>query len=185
MYKLKFFAIIGVALLGSNAYSAASIAEALPDANYTASMSWNGHNARDAFNGSLWISGDYGIQWLQVDLGSDQQISQVSFVTGQSPDGPTWEKVYFSDHSIGSSWGSMTDVASFSGYTTASTPLIAKLPNLTARFLQIVVDGGRSWTSLGRVSVTAVPEPDASHLAIAALFAMGIARKLRPIRSEK
>ncbi len=179
MLNFKTTVFIGLALLIQNSYSATSIAQGLPDANYTASMSWNGHTPSAAFNGSQWNSGTYGTQWLQVDLGSKQIINQVSFLTGQLPDGPTWEKIFISDNSIGSKWTSMTEVASFSGYTTATTPLIATLPNLSAQFVQIVINSGPSWTALSQVSVSSVPEPGAAYLAIASLLTISISKRVR------
>jgi F5/8 type C domain-containing protein/cellulase (glycosyl hydrolase family 5) len=50
--------------------------------------------AVDGLANSAWISGAFPPQWLQVDLGSPQEISRVRLLVTQSPDGYTAHRIW-------------------------------------------------------------------------------------------
>jgi hypothetical protein len=117
-------------------------------------------------------SGDWGTQWIQVDMGSTQTIDWVSFITNQLPNDVTWQNIYISNSAIGGNWNSLTPVASRSGFTVSGTLFQLNFAPTAGQFLEIVANGGASWTALTGVqgnASTSVPEPAAF-----ALFGLGL-----------
>ena len=86
-----------------------SLAFNLPDSSYSQSCYWAGTNytAKRAFNWLGWNLGNYGDGWIQVDLGSAQDIQHITFHTGQTPNGFSSHRVYVSNTFIGSIWTSL------------------------------------------------------------------------------
>jgi hypothetical protein len=39
--------------------------------------------------GTLWSSGDFALQWIEVDLGGPHRVAQINLTTSQYPVGPT------------------------------------------------------------------------------------------------
>ena len=129
----------------------ASLAFGLPDSSYSQSGYWVypiDFSAKSAFNRAGWNFGNYGNGWIQVDLGSQQEIHTITFQTGQVPNGTTRHEVYVSDTPIGNSWVNLTALASRSGWTEAYQPLSLSFPPATGRFVLIVANSGPSWTDL-------------------------------------
>ncbi|HLO95883.1 MAG TPA: discoidin domain-containing protein [Burkholderiaceae bacterium] len=182
---MKPFLSIALALaLGGAALQAdaAVISSGLDAGSYTQSGSWAGHNAQSAFNGGGWNSGNWGTQWIQVDLGSTQAISGLHFRLDQLPAGVTWHQIFVSDTAIGGSWSALSAVASRSGWSNNG-----ELENFsfsaTGRYVEIVANGGPSWTALGEVQVfgpdATVPEPATYLLSLLGLGLAGLAAKRR------
>ncbi len=166
--------------LFTSAIANATPVEGLSSASYSQSGEWNGFSAESAFNGGGWNSGNWGTQWVQVDMGSVQTIDWVSFVTGQLPNDVTWQNIYISDSAIGDSWSSLTAVASRSGFTVSGTFLQLDFAPTAGRFLEIVANAGGSWTALNDIkagSSTSVPEPAAFALLGIGLFGFVAARR--------
>lgn len=173
----KSFAI-SVLLLGGvfgAAHADTSAAAGLSAANYSQSGVYNGANAQSAFNGGGWNAGGFGWQWLQVDLGTVKSISGVSFYTGQLPNGVTSHHVYISNSNIGSNWGSLTAVASHVGYTQNGAFIDLGFAPVSGQYLEIAVNNGPSWTSIGQVEVSTspIPEPEAYAMLLAGLSLVG------------
>lgn len=144
----------------------------LPTANYTNSTAcYAGGTSQTLFNnpyvefpaplGMGWNAGAYGTQWVQVDLGGGFNISGFHYRTGQVPNGITWQKVFVSDTPIGNSWAQLTPQAERSGYSNNGDVfnLMFNAP-VTGRYLEVVANGGPSWTSLSNAQIIGqVPEP--------------------------
>jgi len=179
MKKIISFSALLISLLASAQLSATPV-EGLPAADYSQSSYWAGHDSQSAFNGGGWNSGNWGTQWLQVDLGSAQTIDWVSFVTDQSPNDVTWQNIYISDSAIGNNWGSLSAVASRSGFSTNKSFFQLNFAPTSGRYLEVVVNSGASWTALSDVQVgvpTSVPEPAAVALFGLGLFGLFAARR--------
>jgi hypothetical protein len=177
----KLATVIG-ALFAANIANA-SIAANLPSANYSSSAHFGSFTAQVAFNGGQWNAGHFGNQWLQVDLNSTQAISEVAFSTIQFPSGITSESIYISDHYIGSNWASLTATAFTSGFTTNHTALSFNFAPVQGRYVEIVANGGPSWTSVANISVSAVPEPEAYSMLLGGLGLLGLMARRRMPRS--
>jgi hypothetical protein len=158
-------------------------ADLAPEA-YSADSSAPGWSAQTAFNGSYWNANGGGSHWVQADMGARFTLSQVRYAVGVLPANVTWQNIYLSDTPIGNLWESLTPVASRTGYTEAydQFTLIFASP-ATGRYLQVVSNGGASWTALGDpygrsnwvdpvVQGNAVPEPSGLSLSLAALAAL-------------
>ena len=169
-------ALIG---LTGAAQAATNVAAGLPSSSYSQSQSWDGHTAETLFNGGSWNAGTGGVQWAQVDLSGTMQISGISYVTDQLPDGISWQKVFISDTPIGDNWGSLTPTANFEGYTTANTPISFNFGPVSGRYVEIVAYNDGSWTALKSGVINAVPEPETYAMLLAGLGLVGYAARRR------
>lgn len=165
------------------AHANTSAAAGLPASNYSQSGIYSIYDAQFAFNGGGWNAGGFGWQWLQVDLGSVKNISEVSFSTSQLPNGTTNHKVFVSNDSIGNNWTSMNSVASHSGYTSNGSFINMAFAPVLGRYLEIAVHNGPSWTALSNVvvSVSSVPEPETYAMLVTGLGLMGVFLRRRKI----
>lgn len=170
---------LGIVLVASAVVSQASvISSGLSSSSYSDSGNWNGYTAESAFNGGSWNSGWWGTAWLQVDLGSVQDITGISFVINQVPNGVSWDKVFVSNTSIGNSWTSLTEVASRNDYASMFETKNLNF-NAVGRYLQVVVNGGDSWTAIGDLKVHGVDAsvPESSSIALLMLGIAGLAAR--------
>ena len=100
------------------------------------------------------------------------------------PANSTVQQIYLSDTPIGKLWSSLIPVASRSGYTVNYQQFEVDFASpVSGRCLQVVSDGGASWTALGdeyaRVNWVdpvaqggSVPEPASLALSMVALAAL-------------
>jgi hypothetical protein len=141
------------ALLVSTTVQAAPIinpyAADLPTASYTASRAYQYPMIESFFNGGYWNAGAHGTYWLQADMGASHTLSEVKLFTDQLPAGNTWYGVYISETAIGNNWASLTAAAIHSAYTYDETLIDMIFTPTTGRYLEIVANGGPSWTALG------------------------------------
>jgi hypothetical protein len=159
---------------------------------YSASGIFEGNGPALAFDGNpgtVWNSGGYATQWIEVDLGATYQIDRVELTILQSPAGFTAHQVWLSGSAIKGDPTGATLAYTFAGNTaepnvlgyTWSTPP-------SARYLQVRTVASPSWVAWREVKVfgeapgsTAVaPEP--STLAVGGtgvLMALGYARRRR------
>lgn len=173
MKKLFTFSALLISLFASVMANATPV-EALASTSYSQSGEYMGYNSESAFNGGNWNSGNWGTQWLQVDMGSIQTIDWLSFITDQLPNDVTSHSIYISNSAIGNNWSSLTAVASHNGFTVAGTLLEFSFTPTSGRFLEIVANNGASWTALSDVNVnsTSVPEPSTFALVGVGMFGL-------------
>lgn len=138
--------------LGSQAQAAPVISPFAADlsaGSYSSDSTHPSTTVQSVFNGGYWNSGTWGTHWVQADMGTAQTLSQVILTIALLPQNVTWQNVYLSDTPIGNNWGSLTPVASRSGYTTAYEQFVLTFGATTGRYLQVVSNGGASWTAMG------------------------------------
>lgn len=155
-----------------------------------------GGSAQSVFNGGYWNAGTWGVHWVQADMGSTQTLTEVRLTVDVMPWTTTWQNIYLSDTPIEHGWGSLTPVASRSGYTSQFQQFSLSFAAASGRFLQVVSYGGASWTALGdgagRSNWTdpgssgagggQVPEPSSLALALVALGSVTAFRRARASR---
>jgi len=172
MKKSLLAGVVVAFAMAANAHAATNIAANLSSDSYTQSSSWNGFTAATAFNNGAWNAGNFGYQWIQVDLGSVRDIASVQYTLNLLPNNNVVEKIFVSDSAIGHNWSGLTAAASFSGF--GSNGDIKDLAiNASGRYVEIVAYGGQSWTALSKVSVTAVPEPETYAMLLGGLALVG------------
>lgn len=172
--------------IGSTAQAAAIIspfAADLASGNYSADLTYPGTSAQSAFNGGFWNSGTYNNHWIQADMGSSNVLSQVTITAAVSPATQAQFWVYISNTTIGNNYANLIPVATLTDYIGSSGPgpffeehVLTFAPSV-GRFLQIVANGGASWTALGDLKpradwvdpVANVPLPTASFLMLSGL----------------
>jgi hypothetical protein len=166
--------------------------------SYSSDRTHPSTTVESVFNGGYWNSGTWGTHWVQADMGTAQTLSQVILTIGLLPENVTWQNVYLSDTPIGADWESLTPVASRVGFTTTYEQFVLNFAATSGRYLQVVSNGGASWTALGDASARSdwvdpagggggtpphgVPEPDSLALLLAAGAA---ARAFRPGRAAR
>lgn len=143
-----------------------------------------GGSAQSVFNGGYWNAGGWGSHWVQADMGAVFTLSQVRFAVDALPANGTWQNIYLSDTPIGSVWNSLAPVASRTGYTVKYQQFEVDFASpASGRYLQVVSNGGASWTALGdeyarsnwvdpAAQGGSVPEPASLALSMAALAAL-------------
>jgi hypothetical protein len=116
---------------------------------YTASRAYEYPMIESFFNGGYWNAGWWGTYWLQADMGVSHTLSEIKLLTDQTPYGITMYQVYLSDTPIGDNWSSMDPVATHNGFTYTSSLIDLKFTPTAGRYLEIIANGGPSWTALG------------------------------------
>jgi hypothetical protein len=172
-------AALALAAFTGAAHAGTNVAAGLSPDSYTQSATWLGQDANSFFNGANWVANNWGNQWVQVDLHNSLLVNSVSYLTVQLPDGHVSQSVYVSDHFIGDDWVNMTPVATFDGITVNNTPETLNFAAVSGRYVEIVANGGQSWTALGNGVVTAVPEPTTYAMMLAGLGLLGFVARRR------
>lgn len=125
----------------------------LPSSHYSQSSYWPGLTAQNAFNGGQWNAGGYGTHWIQADMGESQTLSEIIITIQQVPNGYSSHQVYLSDSYIGGNYSHLVPIYSHSGHTWNGQVIDILLDTpQTGRYLEIVSNGGQSWTALGNSS---------------------------------
>ncbi|OEZ63866.1 PEP-CTERM motif protein [Duganella sp. HH105] len=115
---------------------------------------------------------------MQVDLLSSKDIASVSYILDMFPNGHVNQQIYVSDSAIGANWSSLTAVSSFDGAGAVGMPIVQNFA-AHGRYLEIVANGGPSWTALSSAAVTAVPEPGSYAMLLAGLGLVGFVARRR------
>jgi hypothetical protein len=185
MHRKLTLTLLGLAI-GSNAQAAAIIspfAADLANGSYSADLTYPGTSAQSAFNGGFWNSGTYNNHWIQADMGASNVLSQVTITAAVSPATQAQFWVYLSNTAIGNNYANLIPVATLTDHigTSGAGPFFEEHVLIFApsvgRFLQIVANGGASWTALGDLKpradwidpVSNVPLPPASFLMLSGL----------------
>lgn len=190
--RLVLTALAGFAALPALAAPVISpYADNLPVSSYSADMTYGGTSAMAAFNGTgYWNAGTWGTHWIQADMGETFVLSEVMLTIAQSPNGATWHQIFLSDAPIGNSWINLTPVAVQSGNTVHGQILDLSFAPASGRYLEIVSNGGSSWTALGDSQpattwidqgsiAPSVPEPETYALLLAGLGLVGLQLRRR------
>ena len=172
--------------ISSTAQAAAIISPFAADlaaGNYNADLTYPNTSAQAAFNGGFWNSGTYGTHWIQADMGATKTLSQVIITAAVTSATQAQYWVYISNAAIGSNYTNLTPVATltdfigvYGGGTFFEEHVLTFAPSL-GRYLQIVANGGASWTALGDLKpranwvdpVANVPLPPAFLLMLSGL----------------
>ncbi|MYM21939.1 PEP-CTERM sorting domain-containing protein [Duganella sp. FT135W] len=171
-------AAAALTVFAASSHAADNIAAGLSSGSYTESGSYGGQTAQELFNGGWWSSGNFGTQWVQVDLGSSLSLSSIKYTITMAPNGSIWQNVYVSDTAIGSDWSLLTPIATFADAAGHNAEVITLNLSTSGRYVEIVANGGPSWTGLVDASITAVPEPTAYLMLLAGISLLGaIARR--------
>jgi hypothetical protein len=177
--RLIAIAVLALASLAGAAQATTNLAAGLPDAAYSQSLTWDG-GANAMFNGGDWVAWGSGQQWVQVDLQSSTLVGNVNYYTIQLPEGHVTQSIYVSDSFIGDNWASLTPVASFDGDTLHHTHISLDFAAVSGRYVEIVADGGPSWTALSNGAVSApVPEPGTYAMLLGGLGLLGAVARRR------
>jgi len=154
------------------------VSQGLGNSAYTASHSWGGYTPNFAFDGdynTLWSSGTYPTEWVEVDLGQSTSITEILLTVAQSPSpAETTHEIWTSSSSIGWNTSGATRSYTFTGLTSNEDLLSAVFAtSLSAQYVQIKTIGSPSWVGWDEIQIMAanpVPEP-----ATVLLFGIGLA----------
>ncbi len=167
-------------------------AAGLPAASYTGSGAFQSSMYQAFFNNGYWNAGAHGTYWLQADMGVSHTLSEVKFRSDQLPEGNVSYRAYISENAIGGNYGALTPVASYAGFSNDDTIYDFHFAPTTGRYLEIVANGGPSWTALdtssfanfvetaqqgGVTDTGTVPEPGSLALVAFALVSIQVARR--------
>ena len=141
--------LVGGASLTHAAPIISPFAADLAAGSYSADSAAGGSSAQSVFNGGYWNAGSHGNHWVQADMGASFTLSQVRYAVDVLPASSTTQWVFLSDSPIGNLWSTLTAVASRSAYTTKYQQFELDFAATSGRYLQIVSQGGASWTALG------------------------------------
>jgi RHS repeat-associated protein len=119
----------------------------------TASNSYPGAPPAQAIDGNLgtmWNSGGFAPQWIQLDLGQPATISQIRLNVAQLPDGQTTHEIYG-----GTDPQALTLIRTLSGFTQSGQwlePTFAPAIN-NIRYLKILTTASPSWVAWNEIEV--------------------------------
>ncbi|MGH2581296.1 MAG: discoidin domain-containing protein [Anaerolineales bacterium] len=116
-----------------------------------------GQWAVDGDFGTLWSSGDFPTQWIEIDLGEPYDIAEIRLVPSQFPDGDTRHNVYGRGPGTGDSY---VVLYTFQGPTQDSQYLTFRLddPFAGIRYIRIETTSSPSWVAWREIEVLSAGE---------------------------
>jgi len=110
----------------------------------------SGSLAVDGDLGTLWNSGGFPIQWIEVDLGADYNLREIRLTTSQYPEGVTIHRVSGRDAS-----GEFHELTTFEGTTVDGQTLIFAPPQpvQAIRFIRVETVSSPSWVAWREIEV--------------------------------
>jgi hypothetical protein len=125
-------------------------------ADSTVSAELASQQRSSAFDGdldSLWNSGDYAIQWIEVDLGKPVQVGAVWLRVAQSPAGHTEHHLY----GRATADGPLVELTACGGMTSDSQVLVMTVSSTAkpVRYLRIETVASPSWVAWKEIQVFA------------------------------
>jgi len=159
------------------------VSQGLETSAYSASHSWSSYTPNFAFDGdynTLWNSGSYPTEWVEVDLGQSTSITEILLTVSQSPSpAETTHEIWTSSSSIGGDTSGATLSYTFTGSTSDEDLLSAVFAtSLSAQHVQIRTTRSPSWVGWDEIQIMAanpVPEPAVPEPATMLLFGIGLA----------
>ena len=159
------------------------VSQGLETSAYSASHSWSSYTPNFAFDGdynTLWNSGSYPTEWVEVDLGQSTSITEILLTVSQSPSPrDTTHEIWTSSSSIGWDTSGATRSYTFTGLTSDRDLLSAVFAtSLSAQHVQIRTTRSPSWVGWDEIQIMAanpVPEPAVPEPATMLLFGIGLA----------
>ncbi len=114
----------------------------------------SGAFAVDGDPGTAWNSGGFPLQWIQIDLGADHDLSEIRLLVSQSPGGHTIHVIYGRGSSTG---GDKQQLAILSGTTADSEWLVYRPgePMRGIRTIRIETTTTPSWVGWREIEVIA------------------------------
>jgi hypothetical protein len=107
--------------------------------------------AVDGDSGTWWGAGDFAPQWIEIDLGSEQEIAEIRLRVSQSPEGATVHLV-----KAGPDTNHLSLIHTFDGVTRDLGELVFAPPQpLSFRVLRIETTESPSWVAWREVEVLA------------------------------
>jgi len=88
-----------------------------------------------------WVSGGYAPQWVEIDLGTTENLAYIKLIVSQAPFGPTIHNVF-----AGTEPAPTALLAQFSGNTLQGQQLQAWL-NVNARYVRVQTTSSPSWVA--------------------------------------
>lgn len=106
--------------------------------------------AVDGDLGTLWNSGGFPGQWIEIDLGAEYSIQEIRLTTSQYPEGLTIHRVLGRGTS-----GAFHELTTFEGNTVDGQTLIFTPPQpvQAIRFIRVETDSSPSWVAWREIEV--------------------------------
>ena len=113
-----------------------------------------GEYAVDRDPGTIWSSGDFPVQWIEIDLGAPFDISRIRLIPSQFPEGSTVHKIYGRGPD-----GELVLLATLEGNTADSVPLEYAPPDAWTgiQVIRIETAASPSWVAWREIEVYGVP----------------------------
>lgn len=110
----------------------------------------SGALAVDGDLGTLWNSGGGPVQWIEIDLGAEYNIQEISLTTSQYPEGRTIHRILGRSAS-----GQFVELTGFDGNTTDGQTLVFKPeePQQKIRFIRVETVSSPSWVAWREIEV--------------------------------
>lgn len=189
--KLAVSLSLSVALVTNVAMANTIVSQGLGISSYTASSTYLGNNPSLAFDGNTstaWISNNFPLGWVEVNLGQLTDISQLLLTVNQQPSpSNTIHEIWTSSSSIGWNTSSASLAFTFSGNTYNGQLLSTSFSNpLSAQYVQVRTTSSPSWVAWNEIQVlspdkiiSSVPEPETYAMLLAGLGLLGFTARHR------
>lgn len=112
--------------------------------------------AVDGTTDNWWGSGNFPVQWIEIDLGKPATIKLFRLVSSQSPAGETHHQIW-----VGASRAELTRLYTLDGYTQDFSVLeyAPESPLEGIRYVQVVTTKSPSWVSWREIEVIGMEAP--------------------------
>ena len=137
----------------SSAFCFAGTVNFATNATATASNTYNEHNPENAIDSNVttgWNAGADPFQWIEINLGSRKEISEITALVDQSPAGDTIHNVFF-DNVLSHTWNEFTSKSGLLTWTLPST--------IKAQKIRIETTTSPSWVGWYEISILGSDTP--------------------------
>lgn len=150
-------ALIANAALVLSCLSPALAQQQIPLTGGSASSSLNGPTAWavDGNFSTLWNSGAFPAQWIELDMGSDRMVGNLNLVTGMYPNGPVNHEVL--GRTAAGAWVSL---ANWNGWATDGQLLgVQVVQGTPVRYIIVNTTASPSWVAWREIQAFEKPQP--------------------------